>query len=163
MQIRNWQRQYMTVPVLVLQAFPCQSRAARGSSDQESSAAHIRSRPDQIPDTLESEHRVIDEEGNCVDSVIRIGSARRDERAHGARFRDAFFQNLSIFRFLVVEKRVHVDRFIVLADAGIDADLPEERFHAECASLVRNDGNDVLALVGITQQLRQQADEHHGG
>src|SRR5256884_2633933 len=41
-------------------------------------------------------------------------------RSHGAGFGDAFFQNLPLLRFLVVEQRVHVHGLVALADARID-------------------------------------------
>ena len=86
-----------------------------------------------------------------------------DERAHRAGFGDAFFENLAVLRFLVIKQRVHVDRFVELADAGINSDLAKQGLHAEGAGFVGNDGNDKLADLWIPQQLRQQADENHGG
>ena len=82
---------------------------------------------------------------------------------HRARFGDAFFENLPVLGFLVVEQRVHIDRFVILADAGIDADLPEERFHTERARLIGHNRNDKLALFRIAQQLGQQPHKHHRG
>ena len=78
-------------------------------------------------------------------------------------FGDSFFENLPVLGFLVVEQRVHVDGFIVLAHAGVDSDLPEERFHAEGAGFVGNDGHDELAEFRIAQQLCQQSHEDHRG
>ncbi len=149
--------------VLVLQAFAGQRGAAGGAADEESAAAHIGRGPDQVADALEAEHRVINKEGNRVDAVIGIRGAGRDERAHRSGLGNAFFENLPVLRFFVIEQRVHVDRFVVLADAGINSDLAEERFHAEGAGFVGNDRNDELAEFGIAQQLRQQAHEDHGG
>ena len=40
-------------------------------------------------------------------------------------------------------------------------DLPEQRFHAERASFVGNDGDDELADFRIAQHLPQHADERH--
>jgi len=53
-----------------------------GSADEESAASHVGSGPDQVADALESEHRVINEEGNRVDAVVRISGARRYKRTH---------------------------------------------------------------------------------
>ena len=80
-----------------------------------------------------------------------------------SRFGNAFFQNLSVFRFFVIEQRVHIDRLIELADTGINSHLAEQRFHTEGASFVRNDGNDEFADFRIAQQFRQQPHEDHGG
>ena len=85
-----------------------------------------------------------------------------DERTHRSGLGDAFFENLPVLSLFVIEQRVHVDGFVVLSDAGIDSDLAEERFHAEGASFVGNDGHDQLAEFRIAQQLRQQAHEDHG-
>src|SRR5256884_5795277 len=52
-------------------------------------------------------------------------------RSHGAGFGDAFFQNLPLLRFLVVEQRVHVHGLVALADARIDAHGAEQRLHAK--------------------------------
>ncbi len=95
--------------------------------------------------------------------MVRIGGARRDERAHRPGFGNSFFKNLPVLRFFVIKKRVHIDRLVELSNARIDADLAEQSFHAERASFVGNDGHDQLAQFRIAQQLRQQAHENHGG
>jgi hypothetical protein len=95
--------------------------------------------------------------------VIGISRARGDERGHGARFGDSLFQNLAVLGLLVVEQGVHVDRLVELADAGVDSDLAEQRFHAEGARFVGNDGHDQLADFRVAQQLGEHAHEHHGG
>src|SRR5215472_10379532 len=161
--VGNGERVDVGVAVLVLQAFPGERGPSSGAADEESARAHIGCGPDQVTDALESKHRVINEEGDRVDAVVRVRGACRDERAHRAGFGDAFFEDLAVFRFLVVEERIHVDWLIELTDAGVNADLTEERFHAEGASFVGNDGNDELADFGVAQKLGEQADEDHGG
>src|ERR1700733_5288138 len=153
----------MAVSVLVLQPFAGECGAASGASDQEAASAHIGSGPDQIANALESEHRVINKERNSVDSVIGIRRPRRDERTHRSGFGNAFFENLSVFGFFVVEQRVHIDWLIKLADARVDSDLAKQSFHAKSASFVRNNWHDELADLRIAQQLSQQADEDHSG
>ena len=157
------QGEHVRVAVLVLQAFAGESGAAGGAAQQEAARAHVGGRPDQVADPLEAEHRVINEERNRVDAVVGVRGAGGDERAHRAGFGDAFFENLAVLGFLVIKERVHVDRLIELADTRVDADLAEQRFHAEGAGLVGNDGDDQLADFRIAQQLRQQAHENHGG
>ena len=73
------QRHDVTVPVLVLQPFPGERRPARGAAQQEPAGAGIGGRPDQVADPLEAEHRVIDEERDRVDAVIRVGGAGGNE------------------------------------------------------------------------------------
>ena len=95
--------------------------------------------------------------------MIGVGSSGGDERADRAGFGDAFFQNLPVLGFLVIKERVHIDRLVELAHAGIDSDLAEQRFHAEGAGFVGNDGHDELADFRIAQQFCQQPHEDHGG
>ena len=48
-----------------------------------------------------------------------------------------------------------------LAGVRVDADLAEQRLHAEGARLVGHDRHDQLADLLVAQQLRQQPHEHH--
>src|SRR5712675_1806432 len=150
-QIGNWQREDVTVAVLVLQAFAGKRGAPGGATEEETSRTHIGSGPDEVGDALKAEHRVINEERNSVDAVGGVSGARGDERGHGAGFGDSLFENLAVFGFLVVHQGVDVDRLIFLANAGIDASGAEERFHAEGAGFVWNDRNYELADFGIAQ------------
>ena len=153
----------MAVAVLMLEAFAGQRGAAGSAAEQEAADAHVGGGPDQVADALEAEHRVKNKKRNRVDAVRGVGGAGGDERRHRAGLGDAFFENLAVFGFLVVEQRVHVDRLVELADAGIDSHCAEERFHAEGASFVRDDGHDQFAEFRIAQQLPQDGDEGHGG
>ncbi len=160
-QIRHGHRQQVAVPVLMLQPFARQRRAARGAAEQEPARPRIGGRPDEVADPLHAEHRVVDEERNDVDAVGRVGGARRDERRDRPGLGDPFFEDLPLGGFLVVQQRVHVDRLVQLADVGVDANLPEERLHAERARLVRDDRDDQLANLLVAQQLRQHPHERH--
>src|SRR5207342_1373597 len=102
----------MAIAVLVLQAFPGESGASGSATKKESTSAHIGGGPDEIGDALKSEHRIVDEEWNGVDAVRGVGGASGDEGSHGAGFGDALFEDLSVFRFLVIEKRVDVDGLV---------------------------------------------------
>ncbi len=55
--------------------------------------------------------------GRGIDAMICISRARRDERAYRPRFGNSFLKNLSVLRFLVVKKRVHIDRLVKLSNA----------------------------------------------
>ena len=85
--------------------------------------ARVGARPDQIGDALEAEHRIEDEKWDRVDAVRRVRRPGGDERRHRPGFGDAFLENLPVLRFLVIEKRIHVDRLVFLADVRVDADL----------------------------------------
>ena len=117
LQVGNGQRKHMAVAVLMLQAFAGKRRASRRAAQQKSSRAHVRGSPDEVRDPLESEHRVINEERNRVNAMRRIRGTRRDKRSHRAGLGDAFFENLPVFRFLVIKQRVHIHRFVLLARA----------------------------------------------
>ena len=93
--------------------------------------------------------------------MSRVGRPGGDERRHRPGFGDAFLENLPVLRFLVIEERIHVDRLVLLADVGVDADLPEERLHAEGARFVGNNRHDQIANLFVPQQLRQDPHEHH--
>ena len=96
-------------------------------------------------------------------AVIRISRSGRGERRHGAGFGDAFFQNLPVLRFLVVKEHLGIVRLVELPLAGVNAELPEQRLHAERARFIRNDGDHALADLRVLEQQRQHADEGHGG
>src|SRR6202011_1284262 len=138
-----------------------ESSASRRTTEQETSHTHIRGGPDEICNALEAEHRVVNEKRNGVDPVRSISRARGDARGHGARLGDALFENLSVLRFLVVEQRIYIDGLVTLADAGINADGAEKRFHAESASFVRNDRHDEFADLRILKHLSKHAHERH--
>src|SRR5271169_5359400 len=146
----------------MLQAFAGQRRSSRRASDEEPTATHVGGGPDQVADPLQSKHRVINKEWNRVDAVIGIRGTGGDERAHRSRLGDAFFQNLSVLRLFVIKERIHIDGLVELANVRIDADLAEERLHAEGARFVGNHGHDKFPNLGIAQQLREHAHEDHG-
>src|SRR6185369_9195945 len=123
----------------------------------------IACRPYKITNTLQAKHRVIDEEWDGRNAVRCIGRTGSDEGRHRSGFGDSLFENLAVFRFLVIKERVAIDRLIKLSDVGIDADLPEERLHAEGACFVRNDRNHEVSKLLVAQHLRQHAYEDHGG
>ena len=153
----------MAVTVLMLQAFAGQGGAAGGAADQEAAGAHIGGGPDQIADALEAEHRVVNKKRDRIDPVIGVSGSGGDKGADRTGFGDAFLQNLPVFGFLVIKERVHIHRLVELAHARVNSHLAEERFHAEGAGFVRNDGHDQLADFRIAQQFREQAHENHGG
>src|SRR5258708_31782058 len=151
----------MAVAVLVLKAFTGKCRTARRSTKQEAARAHIGCGPDEVRNSLETEHRVVDEERNRVDAMRGIRRSRSDERAHRSGFGDAFLEDLAVLRFFVIEQRIYVDGFILLADAGINSGGAEKRFHAEGAGFVGNDGHDELADFRFLEHLAEHAPEAH--
>src|SRR5207248_4262322 len=122
-----------TVPILMLQSLAVERCAAGRSSDEKAFGPHILSGPNQIADPLEAEHRVVNVKWNHVDSVRAVGGPGRTEARHRAGLGDAFLQNLTVDRLLVLGNLLRIDRLIKLTDVRIDADLVEHAFHAEGA------------------------------
>ena len=105
----------MAVAVLMLEALARQRGPPGRPAEEEPARARIAGCPDEIPDPLEPEHRIEDEEGDRVHAVRRVRRTGRDERRHRSGFGDAFLENLAVRRFLVIKERVHVDRLVQLA------------------------------------------------
>ena len=67
----------MAVAVLVLEAFARERGASGSAAEEEAARAHVGGGPDEIGDALETEHGVINEEGNGVDAVVKRRRNRR--------------------------------------------------------------------------------------
>src|SRR5262249_61480332 len=130
--------------VLMLQSLAVERRTPGCRAAQEASAARVGEGPDEIAYALESEHRIEDVEGDHLDPVIRVSRSGRGERTHRSGFSDAFFQNLSVLRFFVVEEHVGVVRLVELSLAGVDAHLAEEGFPTERVRLVGGERTDEM-------------------
>ena len=148
--------------ILVLKAFAVERRAAGRTTQQETTGAHVRRGPEQVPDPLIAEHRVINVKRNHADPVAHVGRAGGDERSDAAGFVDAFFQDLSVLGFTVGHQAFLIDRLVKLADGRVDADLMEQRIHAEGAGFVGDDRHDQLADVRHLEQRRKHAHEDKG-
>ena len=148
--------------VLVLQAFTGQRGPAAGSAHQKAFAARIGKCPDQVSNALKAEHGVIREERDHWHAIIGVRRAGRGHGSHRAGFGDSFLQNLPVFCFAIIEQHVDVVRLIELALAGVNANLPDDRFHAERAGFVRNNRHHQLADFRVLHQVAQHADEAHG-
>ena len=136
--------------------FAAERGAAGGSADQKALGAGVGRRPDQVADALKAEHRVIDVKRHHVLAEVAVRGAGGDERRHRPRLVDSLFEHLAVFGLSVVHQLTGVDRLVQLAFAGINAALPEQRFHAERARLVGNDGHDAFAdaLLSFSKPLR---------
>src|SRR4051794_3810832 len=106
----------MTVAVLMLQALACKRCTTRCATEQKATGAHVACSPDKVAYTLESEHRVVNEERDGVDPMRRISSSGCDKRGDRSGLGDAFFQDLSVFRFLVVEQGVAIYWLVELSN-----------------------------------------------
>ncbi len=113
----------MAVTILVLQTFASQGGASRGAANQETACLHVAGGPDEIPHTLETEHRVVDVERDHADAMVGVGRARGGERRHGAGLVDALLQHLPVFLvFAVIHQLVGHPAACTAALGRVDAD-----------------------------------------
>src|SRR5437016_6129632 len=110
----------LAVPVLVLQTFAGQRRASGRAAQQEAARLNIPRGPDEIPDSLEAEHRVENVERHHVDAVIAVGRAGGHPRAQRAGLVDAFLDHLALLVLAIGHEGLGVLRRVQLADRGID-------------------------------------------
>ena len=153
----------MAVPVLMLQTLAGEGGASGRGADQETLGLGVAGLPDLVAHALEAEHRVEGVEGDRVDAVVGVGGARRDEAGHAARLAQALFEDRAGGALVVEQQVALIDRVVELANVAVDACLAEERLHAESPRLVRHDGHDVLAELGVLEQLGEQVHVAHGG
>src|SRR5439155_19678853 len=119
--------------------------APGGGAHQEPAAAGIAEGPQLVAGALEAEHRIEDVEGDHRLAVNRVAGPRSGEGCGGSSLGDALLQDLAIRGLEIAEQQLLVDRGVALADRRVDADLLEERVHAEGARLVGNDRDDASA------------------
>src|SRR5437870_11443794 len=98
--------------VLMLEPFAGERGTTSRGAQQKTAAAHIRRRPDQIANTLEAKHGVINEERNRVYPMGRIGGTGSDERCHRAGLGNPFLEELAVGGFLVIDQGVTIDRLV---------------------------------------------------
>src|SRR5215471_14353429 len=109
--------------VLMLEPFTGERRAASRGPQQKTTATHIRRRPNEIANTLEAKHGVVNKEWYGVNPMRRIGCTGSDERRHRTGFGNPFFEKLAVGGFLVIDQRVTIDRLVQLAHVRVDAAL----------------------------------------
>ena len=151
------------MPVLVLQAFAAQRRAAGRGADQEAARTLVGGGPDEVAHALEAEHRVVDVERQHRQAVRAVAGGRRRPRRQRAGLADAFLQDLAVARLAVAHQAGGVLGLVALAFGGVDADLAEQARHAEGARLVGDDGHDARPEFRQLEQVRQQPHEGHRG
>ncbi|MNY28776.1 hypothetical protein D3C86_1627760 [compost metagenome] len=114
--VGNGGRDHMAAAILVLQPFSAQRRAPGGGAEQKATGALVGRSPNQIADTLETEHRVVDVERQhrfAVRAVRRRGS---DPGRQCTGFGDALLQQLTVTGFTVIEHRTSIFWFVQLAE-----------------------------------------------
>ncbi len=159
--VRHRRGEEVRVPVLVLQTFAVERRAAGRAAEQKSARAHVAGRPSEVADALKPEHRVEDEERQRLHAVGRVRRPRRDPRAHRAGFGDPFLKDLAGFVLAIPHQLIGVLRPVELTDVRVDPELAEHPFHSEGARLVGDDRDDARADRLVAQDRRERAHERH--
>ena len=111
-KIRQGISQKMAVAVLMLKPLTGERRAPGRAANQKAACTSVARRPDQVANPLEAEHGVKDKKWNHGDAMSGIGGPGGDEGRHGAGLGNAFFEDLSVCRFLVVKQCFAVDRVV---------------------------------------------------
>lgn len=93
----------------------------------------------------------------------RVCRAGRDRRTHRSGLRDPLLEQLPPFSRRVRRQRVGIDRIEPRAGGVVDSDLGKQRLEPEGSGFVGNDGDQERSDVVITQELREQAPDDHGG
>jgi hypothetical protein len=161
--VRHGGGQHQAVAILVLQTFTHEGGATGGSAHEEAAGAGIIGQPDEVSYALESEHGIERVERNHRHAAGVVRGTGRNPRGERARLRDAFLQQLTVGSLAVRQQKIVIDRLVLLALAGVNTDLTEQRIHTEGAGLIGNDRHDALADCLVTAQVAQQAGERHGG
>src|SRR5690606_29178650 len=121
-------------------AFTSQRRTPGRCADQKASRPLVGSSPDQVANTLKTEHRVINIEGQHGKIMDRITGARCHPRADGTRLVDALLKNLPVPGLVVAEDGADIFRLIALPHAGVDTKLLEQVGHTKSPRFVGDNG-----------------------
>ncbi len=151
------------VAVVVLKSLAVEGRATGRGAHQETAPTCIAERPHLVAGPLEPEHRVEDVERDGRQAVGRVRRAGRLEAGHRARLGDPLLEDLAVGRLAVRQHEVRVDRRVALSERRVDADLLEQRVHAERPRLVRDDRHDPRPELGIADEIAQDPGEDHRG
>ena len=111
--------------VLMLEPFTSERGTTSRGAQQKTATAHIRRRPNQITNALETKHGVVNEERDRIDTMGGIGGPGGDKRRHRPGFGNTFLEELAVGRFLVIDQRVTIDRLVQLANVRVDTALTE--------------------------------------
>mmetsp|Transcript_68294 Transcript_68294/g.160067 ORF Transcript_68294/g.160067 Transcript_68294/m.160067 type:complete len:277 (-) Transcript_68294:976-1806(-) len=150
------------VAVLVLKTFTIQRSATGCGTEEKASSSGVGGLPNDVPDPLKAEHRVVDEERHRRTLLRRVRGASCDPGAQRTRFADALLKDLPIGRLSILHQDVMVHRRVVLPEGSMDLELVKEGVQSKCPGLVRDHGHTSLAEVARLHQLSQEARKCHG-
>ena len=153
----------MAVTIFVLQTFAVQGSTTGSPANQEAASLLIASRPAQIADTLEAEHRVVDVERDHRQVVGAVRGRSSQPGCACAQLVDPFLQNLAFLVFFVVSNLLTVLRGILLAVRAVNTDLTEQTFHTEGTRFVGDDRHQTIFDRLVLQHHVQGANESDSG
>src|ERR1700730_9223856 len=117
--------------VLMLQSFAGERRAPGCAAHQKAPRLTVARRPNEIADSLKTEHRVINIKRHHAHAVVRVRRRGGKPGAEAPGLIDAFLENLSLFVLAIEHELVGVLRRVELPDRRIDSDLTKHALHAE--------------------------------
>ncbi len=124
--VRDSQRLNVAVTIFVLQTFAVQGGTTGSTADQEATRLLVASRPAQIANTLEAEHRVIDVERDHRQIVGAVRGRRCQPGTTCAQLVDPFLQNLTFLVFFIVSNLLAVLRGVLLTVRAVNTNLTEQ-------------------------------------
>ena len=147
----------------MLQALAVEGGPAGGGAHEEAPGPAVGRGPQLVADALETEHGVEGVERDHGYAVIGVGGGCGQPGGDGPGLGDALLEDLAAHIFPVPGDGLAVLWFVQLTLGGVDAQLPEQPFHAEGAGLVGDYGHNALADLLVLDQGGQQTDKGHGG
>lgn len=161
--VRDSQRLNVAVTIFVLQTFTVQGGTTGSTADQEATRLLVASRPAQIADTLEAEHRVIDVERNHRQIVGAVRGRRCQPGTTCAQLVDPFLQNLTFLVFFIVSNLLAVLRGVLLTVRAVNTNLTEQTFHTESTRFVGDDRYQTIFDRLVLQHYVQGTNESDSG
>ena len=161
--VRDSQRLNVAVTIFVLQTFAVQGGTTGSTADQEATRLLVASRPAQIADTLEAEHRVIDVERDHRQIVGAVRGRRCQPGTTCAQLVDPFLQNLTFLVFFIVSNLLAVLRGVLLTVRAVNTNLTEQTFHTESTRFVGDDRYQTIFDRLVLQHYVQGTNESDSG
>ena len=161
--VRDSQRLNVAVTIFVLQTFAVQGGTTGSTADQEATRLLVASRPAQIANTLEAEHRVIDVERDHRQIVGAVRGRRCQPGTTCAQLVDPFLQNLTFLVFFIVSNLLAVLRGVLLTVRAVNTNLTEQTFHTESTRFVGDDRYQTIFDRLVLQHYVQGTNESDSG
>src|SRR5258708_36889229 len=109
----------------MLQTLAGERRAPGRAAHQKAPGLTVARRPNEIADSLKTEHRVINIKRHHAHAMVRVRRRGREPGAEAPCLVDAFLENLSLFVLALEHELFGILRRAGLSPRRIDADLAE--------------------------------------